>query len=88
MTDEDIVKRLTKRPQIQSVSIVHLMVMVDFKCIFCGKEYSRTYLKAEIENWLKGDYIQKAMPGVSTDDRESLISGICSFCFDSVYKED
>lgn len=31
--------------------------------------------------------IQDAIPSLSVDDRELLISGICGPCFDSLFKE-
>jgi hypothetical protein len=34
-----------------------------------------------------GELIQRAMPDVSEDERELLISGVCGQCFDELFKE-
>jgi hypothetical protein len=35
--------------------------------------------------WRNGKLIQDAMPTLSVDDREFLISGICGKCFDEMF---
>jgi hypothetical protein len=38
--------------------------------------------------WQNGMLIQKAMPYLTTEQRELLISGYCSPCFDQLFAED
>lgn len=38
--------------------------------------------------WQRGDYIQDAMPELSADDREMLISGTCPKCWDELFPSD
>lgn len=45
-------------------------------CVFTGEEYSFEAPTEGLERWLAGELIQRAMPEVSLDDREFLISGI------------
>lgn len=46
------------------------------KCTFIAQEYTCTVPTQELERFLSGVHAQTAMPSVSPDDREFLISGI------------
>ncbi len=46
------------------------------KCTFTGEEYSCVVPNNELRRFLEGEHAQTAMPSVSADDREFLISGI------------
>jgi hypothetical protein len=46
------------------------------KCTFTGEEYSCTVPSQGLKRFLEGEHAQTAMPTVSRDDREFLISGI------------
>ena len=54
-------------------------------CPWCGKASSFTIDEAAWENGLaaywKGALMQDAFPSLSQDERELLITGICSECF-------
>tara|TARA_Y100000310_G_C20387451_1_gene671140 strand:+ start:362 stop:508 length:147 start_codon:yes stop_codon:yes gene_type:complete len=39
-------------------------------------------------SWNNGSYIQNAMPYLSADERELLISGTCGPCFDVMFAEE
>ena len=45
-------------------------------CVVTGKPHKVTVPRDGYLRWKKGGLIQKAMPEVSEDDREFLISGI------------
>ena len=45
-------------------------------CIETGKPYSVRVLEEQWDNWQAGELIQRAMPELSADDREFLISSI------------
>jgi hypothetical protein len=45
-------------------------------CVFTGEEYSCTVPTEGLARFLQGEHAQTAMPTVSADDREFLISGI------------
>lgn len=52
------------------------MTKIEGNCVFTGKEHSIEVPTAGLLRWLGGDSVQVAMPNVSADDREFLISGI------------
>ena len=61
------------------------MIKVARRCPFCGKEYTvEVPEKGFLDwffDWCEGSaLIQNAMPNVSAEVRESLISGICEEC--------
>ena len=56
-------------------------------CMGCGEQHTVTVPWAGYERWLEGAYAQAAFPGLSSGDRELLISGICSPCWDRMFKE-
>ena len=39
----------------------------------------------DVVDWKGGKYIQDAMPYLSADERELLISGTCGTCFDKMF---
>lgn len=56
-------------------------------CLFCKKEYKIEVSEEGYLRWKHGVLIQEAMPEISKDDRELLISGICGKCFDKMWEE-
>ena len=54
-------------------------------CIKCAEAQHITVGNADLDSWENGALIQDAMPYLSADDREILISGICGECFDKIY---
>ena len=45
-------------------------------CKFTGEEYSVSVSVSGLQEWLDGVHIQNALPEVSAEDREFIISGI------------
>jgi len=43
---------------------------------------------AQYESWEKGELIQNAMPQLSADDREFIMTGITANEWDDTFKED
>lgn len=56
-------------------------------CVFCGTPKSIEVDDDGFDCWRRGMRIQDALPKLSADDREMLISGICSECFDKTFAE-
>ena len=52
------------------------------KCRQCEVSHTIEVPKDGWKAWRSGTLIQEALPGVSSGDRELLISGICGECFD------
>lgn len=51
----------------------------------CGKLYSFEVPDKGYRRWLMGESIQKALPMLTPDQREIMISGICGKCFDKMF---
>ena len=58
-------------------------------CPCCGKEQVVTVDVNRYEAWRRGELmIQHALPDLTPDQREILMSGICPDCWDMMFKED
>lgn len=58
-------------------------IPVTTRCPFCTKE---TVINVNADGWhawREGAFIQNALPELSVDMREQLISGTCPSCWDS-----
>ncbi|NLD21637.1 MAG: hypothetical protein GX664_04025 [Bacteroidales bacterium] len=55
-------------------------------CIICGKQYSFEVSDEGYKRWLEGEHIQYALPTLTPDQREIMISGICGKCFDKMFE--
>lgn len=55
-------------------------ITLEINCPICGKEYEVTVPIKGYEAWQRGELIQNAMPDVSPEVRESLISKLCETC--------
>lgn len=65
------------------------MFDVDTVCPCCGKITTVQVPMVGFCNWKFGGMpIQKAMPELSADVREALISGICPSCWDNIFSCD
>ena len=60
-------------------------VTVIVGCIKCAEAKHITVGNADLDSWENGALIQDAMPYLSADEREILISGICGECFDNMF---
>ena len=58
------------------------------ECPACYHERNVTCVASGYADWVNGTVIQKAMPTLTTSEREALISGICDTCWDNLYSED
>ena len=64
------------------------MKIVSAGCRVCRKEHHILVPKAGYTMWAKGlKHIQDAMPSLTDDERELLVSGICGHCFDKLFQE-
>lgn len=65
-----------------------MKVDINMVCPFCGNHHSVTVDDMQYTSWQKGTLIQKAMPTLSTTEREQLISRICPKCQANIFGED
>lgn len=61
-------------------------VTIERTCRMCGKHRTMEVSEKGYYLWYHGALIQDALPELSLDDRELLISGICSECYDKVFQ--
>ena len=57
-------------------------------CAKCLTEVLISVEYDDYEAWRNGELIQNAMPYLTADQREILISSICGDCFDLMFPED
>jgi len=54
-------------------------------CIQCHQPQHIEARTADLDAWIGGELIQVAMPYLTADEREILISGVCGTCFDNMF---
>jgi hypothetical protein len=56
------------------------------RCESCSNLYTMMYNREDMTDWLSGSlFIQDAMPYLSDNERELLLSGICGECFEKFF---
>lgn len=80
----------TQKTNIQTGTPFDAQVMdIHVTCPCCGKEQVVTVDVNRYEAWRRGELmIQHALPDLTPDQREVLLSGICPECWDKMFKED
>jgi hypothetical protein len=58
------------------------------KCPHCHEMNEVAASVDGFRRWQEGEYIQDALPELSCDEREMLISGICPDCWVEIFGED
>jgi hypothetical protein len=57
-------------------------------CLSCREKHQFDVSEKALENYSKGEIlIQDAFPFLPSGERELLVSGICSNCFDEMFAE-
>ena len=80
--DEKLFKTL------QDIARVLSMKEIIRECPMCGTISMINVDEEGYKAWRNGELIQRALPDVSSEDRETLISGICAFCQDGFFEEE
>lgn len=60
-------------------------VLLGIQCPKCGKLSKLTVTKEAMRNWQGGMFIQNAFPTKTPDERELLMSGFCSKCWNDIF---
>ncbi len=58
------------------------------RCKQCDQVFDIDVTADQLRRWQEGELIQRAMPELSVDLRELLISGTCGKCFDKMFGEE
>lgn len=61
------------------------MITVEKMCRECQKNVKLQVHKQDFIAYQNGAFVQNAFPYLSDGDRELLVSGICSNCFDEMF---
>ena len=61
------------------------MQSVEVPCGDCGKNKSFIVNDADLIAWHEGKHIQDAMPYLTAEQREMLISDTCQECWDKMF---
>lgn len=60
-----------------------MLLQLEVKCRCCGSVHIVNVPSVPYRLWASGQArIQDALPMLSADERELLMSGLCTFCFD------
>ena len=73
---------------IKTMVALHPSDMIQATCRQCKESVEMTVNRQDMVDWTGGKYIQDAMPYLSADERELLISGTCGTCFDNMFGGD
>ena len=57
------------------------------RCVKCKSVHVLLVNSDDLQRWKDGELIQDAMPYLSADEREILISNICGRCFEQMFGE-
>lgn len=60
-------------------------MQIEVTCIRCKKVYQIILSDKGYKRWQGGEFIQDALPELSADERELLMSSICGPCFDQLF---
>lgn len=63
-----------------------MMIAIVNQCPWCGEDYDIRVPYKGYQEWENGKLIQKALPTLSTTERECLITGCCVKCQDKIKK--
>ena len=63
------------------------MITLTITCIMCKEVHKIVVSDDGFEKWNKGELIQIALPELSADEREMLISKTCGKCWDKLFAE-
>ena len=61
---------------------------IEAQCLRCNATHVMMVNKNDLKRWEHGALIQDAMPYLTPDERELLISGICGTCFKQLFGEE
>lgn len=78
-----------KREEIDPMTTkIYTAVSVSCTCPFCGKDTELIVPARGYRRWQEGELIQNALSTLSAGERETLISGLCESCQDSIFGGD
>jgi hypothetical protein len=70
------------------VAAANRNVYLNVQCRKCRDIVHLNVNERDVVAWRNGRSIQDAMPYLTPDEREILISGICGPCFDAIFSPE
>jgi hypothetical protein len=64
------------------------LIRLDIKCVSCKEQKSVVCARVGYDQYKAGEYVQKAFPLMSANDRELIQSHMCAKCFDGCTQEE
>lgn len=61
---------------------------IEIECRWCGNLVPLEAEAADLSAWQNGELIQNALPYLTADEREMLISRTCGTCWDEMFASD
>jgi hypothetical protein len=65
-----------------------MITIITQPCMVCSRTSSITAPAEAVEQWRAGALIQNALPMLTADEREMLITGTHPLCFDELFDEE
>ena len=62
-------------------------LLITKPCPYCERIQKVAVPESGFKAWKSGTRIQDALPGLTADEREILLSGVCPKCWDEVFGE-
>lgn len=53
------------------------------ECTGCGRKFRILVKRSEYKRFLDGEYVFRAFPNITEDEREILVAGLCMRCYRS-----
>ena len=67
---------------------MRMKISVQNVCPKCGKLQTVKVEQSQYHRWMAGENIQKAMPNLTPNEREVLLSGICPECWEKIFPSE
>ena len=96
----DLKEAAMGEPSLEGVVPVHVNIALDgdtspdthiiyfTDCVWCKGDTGISMLRTNWDAWQAGAHIQNVWPDAPIGDRETLINGTHSACFDELFKEE
>lgn len=62
-------------------------VKIETNCKLCNDPQVIKVEESSLRKWQQGELIQNAMPRLTANEREMLVSGTCGVCWDKMFNE-
>lgn len=68
--------------------IIMTLVKIEANCRLCNNTQILKVKESSLHSWQQGELIQNAMPELTPNEREMLVSRTCGDCWDKMFSEE